>query len=46
MKITLLLCSLLILSFTACTEKKVPKWTKATEMKCGAGQCGSGKCGK
>ena len=39
----LLLTSLLLLNFTACTEKKVPKGTKssATMSKCGAGKCGA-----
>lgn len=39
----LLLTSLLLLNFTACTEKKVPKGTKpsATMSKCGIGKCGA-----
>ncbi len=41
MKKILLLSGLLLLSFTACTEEKIPKGTKAAEMKCGAGKCGA-----
>jgi len=41
MKKALLFCGLLLLSFTACSKEKIPKGTKATDMKCGAGKCES-----
>ena len=43
MKKILLVTSCLLLSFSACTEEKVPKGTqaKASMSKCGAGKCGA-----
>ena len=41
MKKILLLLGLFFFTFTACTQEKIPKGTKATDMKCGAGKCGS-----
>ena len=37
----LLLCSVVLLTFTACSQEKVPKGTQSTQMKCGAGKCGA-----
>ena len=43
MKKILLVMSCLLLSFSACTEEKIPKGTqaKASMSKCGAGKCGA-----
>ena len=36
-----LLSGLLLLSFSACTQEKIEKGSKAPQMKCGAGKCGA-----
>jgi len=37
----LLLSSIVLLLFTACSEEKVSKGTQSSNMKCGAGKCGA-----
>jgi len=37
----LLLATSFLFALSACTEEKIPKGSKAPEMKCGAGKCGA-----